>query len=135
MAKYNGDKLAVVVNGVPIAGTRSFTLTINQTNFDSSSKDSAGWNEVLPGNRDWNVSFDGLFDPSGIMQAEEIFDLIDGRTAVTLEIAVIEGSGLKFTGTAYANNLTLGAPSGEAVTLSGGFDGTGTLVKGSVTAS
>jgi predicted secreted protein len=133
--KYNGDNLLLVVDGVVVAGTRSFTLTINQTNFSTTTKDDQGWETNKPGNRNWNVAFDGLLDPAGNFNAEEIYDLIDGRDDCYLEMAVIEGGGLVFRGTAHPNGLVIGAPQGEAATLSGGFDGTGPIAKGTVVSS
>jgi len=135
MAKYNGDKMLVIVNGVAIGATRSFTLTMNQTNFDKTTKDSDGYVERGPGNRDWNVTFDGLYDPAGSMNAEELHDILDGRTRVYLEMALIEGGATVFRGYAYTNNVTITAPQGEAISLSGGFEGDGAISKGTVVSS
>lgn len=135
MAKYNGDKLLVVVNGVPVAGTRSFTLTVNRTNIETTTKDSEASVERIAGTTDWNVTFDGLLDPAGNYNAEELYDMLYSSTPAYLEMAVIEGGGLVFRGNALANNLTLTAPGGEATTLSGGFDAAGKLNKGTVVSS
>jgi predicted secreted protein len=135
MAKYNGDKMLVVVDGVPIGATRSFTLTVNRSNIETTTKDSDGSVERIAGNTDWNVTFDGLLDPSGSFNAEEVYDLLYSSSDAYLEMAVIEGGGLVFRGDALANNLTITAPQGDAVSISGGFDANGPLAKGTVVSS
>jgi predicted secreted protein len=135
MAKYNGDKMLVVVNGVPIGATRSFTLTVNRSNIETTTKDSNGSVERIAGTTDWNVSFDGLLDPSSTFSAEEVFDMLYSATNAYLEMAVIEGGGLVFRGDALANNLTITAPQGDAISVSGGFDADGPLAKGTVVTS
>jgi len=137
MAKLSGKKMLVLVNGTVIGGTKSFTLTINSNLIDTTTKDSDAWGDSLYGFKDWEVSFDGLYDPSAAMNAEEIFDLIVGDTTAILEMAVIDGTGggLVFRGNANATGLTLGAAYNEAVTVSGGFKGAGELTKGTVATS
>lgn len=135
MAIYNGDKMLVVVNGVPIGATRSFTLTESRSNINKTTKDSAGSTERAAGTTDWSVSFDGLMDPSLTFNVEELHDLLNSPTRSYLEMAVIEGAGLVFRGYALANNLTLTAGQGEAVSISGSFEADGPLAKGTVVSS
>jgi hypothetical protein len=137
MAKLNGTKMLLLVGSTTIGATKSFTLDLKEANIDASSKDSAGWTDRLGGKRDWSVSFDGLYDPSGVYNYEQIFDLINGRTRVFLEMAVIDGTGgsEKYSGYAYPNGCSLTAPSEEVITISGGFDGDGALAKGTVATS
>jgi predicted secreted protein len=135
MAKLNGTNMIVFVNGVPIGGTKSFTLDITQENPDASSRDSAGWTERIAGRRDWSISFDGLFDPAGTLNAEEIYDLIAARSLVTLEFATVQTGGLVFSGSGYANGLSISAPDEDVVTISGGFEGSGALAKGTIAGS
>lgn len=137
MAKLNGTSMLVIVDGVTIAGTKSFTLDIRQSNIDTSSKDSAGWTDRTGGKRDWSVTFDGLYDPAGVYNFEQIFDDIDGRTQVYLEMAVIDGTGggEVYAGYAYASSLSINAAAEEAVTISGTFEANGDLKKGTVATS
>lgn len=137
MAKLNGTSMLVIVDGVAIGGTKSFTLDIKQANGDASSKDSAGWTDRIPGKRDWSVSFDGLYDPAGVYNFEQIFDEIDARSQVYLEMAVIDGTGggELYKGYAYASGLTLTAGMEEPTTISGSFEANGPLDKGTVASS
>ena len=47
MAKLNGTNLLVYVGSNAIGGTRSFTLNLSQDTPDATTKDSAGWKEVI----------------------------------------------------------------------------------------
>jgi hypothetical protein len=137
MAKLNGTSMLVVVDGVAIGGTKSFTLDIKQANGDASSKDSAGWTNRIPGKRDWSVSFDGLFDPSGVNNFEQLYDDINARNKVYLEMATVDGTGggEVYKGYAYASSLTMTAGLEEPVTISGTFEADGPLTKGTVVTS
>jgi len=138
MAKLNGTSMLLIVSGVTVGATKSFTLDLKSANIDTTSKDSGGWVYRIYGLRDWSVSFDGLFDPAGVFNAEEIYDLINTRDdSLILEMAVIDGTGGGFLlkGNAVCSGLTLTAGMEEAVTYSGTFEANGELDKGTVASS
>lgn len=137
MAKLAGKKMLLVVDGVTLGATRSFTLTINNQVIDVTTKDSDAWGESLPGFKDWEISFDGLYDPSNPMNAEEIYDAIENDSISFVEAAVIDGDGggLVFSGNATPSGLNIGASYNDAVTMSGGYKGSGKISKGTVATS
>lgn len=137
MAKLNGTSMLVIVGGVTLAGTKSFTLNINVDLPDATTKDSSGWAENIHGLRSWSVDFDGLFDPTLTYNAEEIYDEIDERDELYLEMAVIDGTGggLVYSGNAKVASLTYTADQEAPVTMSGSFTGSGDLNKGTVASS
>ena len=137
MAKLNGTNMKVLVNGTQVGATKSFTLNLNRTNIKTSSKDSGGFTDRIYGSGDWDVTFDGLYDPALTWNVEELYTMLDGKTAVTLEMAVIDsvGGGLVYRGNALAKNLNLTAPMEEAVTITGGFEANGRLIQGTVSSS
>jgi hypothetical protein len=137
MAVFNGTSMLIIVDGITIAASTEFTLTIDSNNPEKSSKDSAGWTNRLYGKRDWNVSHSGFADPAAVFSVEEIFDIIDTRDRVFLEMAVIDGlgGGLKFSGYALAKNLTLGAGNETPVTCNASFEADGPIDKGTVHSS
>ena len=137
MAKLSGKKMLVLVGGVAIGATKSFTLTINSQTIDTTTKDSDAWGESLYGSKDWNVSVNGLYDPDSPMNAEELFDAITNDTRLLLEMAVIDdkGGGLVFKGYANASGLTIGASYNDAVTFDGTLQGDGPIDKGTVATS
>lgn len=137
MGKLNGTSMLVIVDGVTLAGTKSFTLDINVDLPDATTKDSDGWAENIHGLRSWSVSFDGLYDPTLTYNSEEIFDEIDGRDELYLEMAVIDGTGggLVYSGNAKVASLSYTADQESPVTISGSFTGSGDLDKGTVATS
>jgi hypothetical protein len=138
MGKLNGTSMLVLIDGTAIGATKSFTLDLKVTNIDTSSKDSAGWTDRgAQGKRDWSVTFDGLFDPAGVLNFEQLFDLIDTRNQVLLEMATIDGAGggELYKGYARPAGLSMSAPTEEAVTISGSFEADGPLDKGTVATS
>lgn len=137
MAKLNGIKMLVLVDGVTIAGTKSFTLNLASELPDATTKDDDAWGSTIYGAKNWDVTFDGLFDPSAVYGVEEIYDMIEGDDTVVLEMAVIDGTGggLVFRGNANCTGLTLTAPVNEPISYSGGFKGVGKLNKGTVATS
>jgi len=137
MAKLAGKKMLVVVDGVTMAATMSFSLTVNSNLIDITTKDSDAWGDSLYGFKDWEVSFEGLYDPSATFNAEEVYDAIVADDPVYLEMAVIDGTGggLVFSGNANATGFTMTAAYNDAVSFSGSFKGAGTLSKGTVATS
>lgn len=137
MGKLNGTSMLVIVDGVTLAGTKSFTLDINVDLPDATTKDSDGWAENIHGLRSWSVSFDGLYDPTLTYNSEEVFDEIDGRDELLLEMAVINGTGggLVYSGNAKVASLSYGAENEQPITISGSFTGSGDLDKGTVASS
>lgn len=137
MAKLAGKNMLVVVDGVVMAATKSFTLTINSNLIDITTKDSDAWGDTLYGFKDWEVSFDGLYDPAATYNVEEVYDAIVADDTVYLEMAVIDGTGggLVFSGNANSTGLTMSAAYNDAVSFSGTFKGAGLLSKGTVATS
>lgn len=137
MAKLAGKNMLVVVDGVVMAATKSFTLTINSNLIDITTKDSDAWGDTLYGFKDWEVSFDGLYDPDATYNVEEVYDAIVADDTVYLEMAVIDGTGggLVFSGNANSTGLTMSAGYNDAVSFSGTFKGAGLLSKGTVASS
>jgi len=137
MSKINGTNLVVVVNGVCIAGCTSCSLNPDVNITETTSKDSAGWEEGMQTKRSWAVDFDALYDPAGVYSAEELIDTIINRQSVTIEFATqgTGNGGLKWSGTANLQSPSISAPMEDVVTISGTFKGTGPLAKRTVSAS
>ena len=137
MAKMNGVNMLVLADGTVIGGTKSFTLNINSDLPDATTKDDDAWGNTIYGAKDWDVTFDGLFDPTSTYGVEEIYDLIEDDTTVMLEMAVVDGTGggLVFRGNANSTGLSLTAENNQPVSYSGGFKGAGKLNKGTVVSS
>ena len=138
MAVINGTTMRLIMDGNPIGATKSCTLNINNATGDASNKDSGGWWNGILGQRDWDISFDGLYDPTGTYNMEYLFDEIYERDSTLIaEIAQIDGvgGGEVFRGNVLVTNLTLTAPMEDVVAISGTLKGTGELYKSTVASS
>jgi predicted secreted protein len=137
MSKLNGTKMKVVAGGTTIGGTKTFTLDIKRNNPDASDKESGGMTNRIAGKGDWSVKFDGLYDPAGVLNFEQLFDIIMAGTRVYLEMATIDGTGggKLYKGYAYISDEGLVATAEEPITYSGTFEADGLISKGTVAAS
>ena len=137
MSKLNGTLLVTLVDGTTIGATKTSTLNYTRTNINTSSKDSSGTTTRIYGISDWNISFDGLYDPALTWNVEEMYTVLNSKTKVVVEFAVIDGTGggLVYRGTALGNNLSIVAPMEEAATISGSFEADGDLTQGTVASS
>ena len=131
--------MLVLIDGVAVGATTSFTLNISSSNIETSSKDSSGWTDRISGKGDWSVDFDGLYDPAGTFNFQELYDQIAAKsqTRVVIEVANIDGvgGGELYRGFALASSLTMSGPAEEATTWSGTFEADGILNKGTVASS
>jgi TP901-1 family phage major tail protein len=135
MAKINGTDFLVYVDNVAIGASTSCTLNLNAAMIDITSKDSAGWKEVLPGLRDWSIDVEGLYDPAQTFDAEELFDALDTRDEVTIKFSTTEVGATYYTGYAYVTNLKISAPMEDKTTITCTFVGTADLNKATVSGS
>ena len=138
MAVINGTSMLLLLDGNAIGCTKSCTLNINNATGDASCKDSSGWWNGILTQRDWDISFDGMYDPSGSYNFEYLFDEIYERDATLIaEFAQIDGTGggEVYRGTVLVTNLTMSAPMEDVVTYSGTLKGTGEIYKSTVASS
>jgi TP901-1 family phage major tail protein len=129
IGKVNGTLLRVYVGGVAVANTTSASIETSMSGRDTTTKDSAGWKEIMEGLREWTISGDYLFEEAAAYGYTDLFALITARTSVVL-IFSSEVTGDKiYTGTAYLTSLSKEAPMEETVSGSYTFEGTGALVE------
>lgn len=138
MAAVNGTVFLALVSGAAIGASRSATLTINNNTGDATSKASNGWEESILTSRNWEITFDGLYDPDGTFNFEGLYDLIAARTATSVvEFAEIDGTGGGdlYRGVGLITSLSVTAPYEDVMTYSGTIKGTGALSKATVASS
>ena len=56
----NGTKIGVYDGSTLIAYATSGSISINHSAREISNKESAGWKEVMEGQRDWEMSCEGM---------------------------------------------------------------------------
>jgi len=133
----NGTKFGVYVAGTKVAYATSASISMNHNLRDTSTKDSGGWRDQLEGQRDWEVSVEGMLiftnlDGSAIagLTANELYSTyIYARTQFELKFSTEVTGDIKWTGQAFLTSLSADTPNEDSSTWSGSFSGTGELVQ------
>lgn len=123
MAKINGTLLLVYADGVVIAAQKGVSVNVNQNLPDASTKESAGWAEHINGQRDCEVTIEGLISTTG-KTAHELYDYIMDRKSLLL---VVDGFTYPYVMEANVSASSINAPAEEAAGLSGTFRANGAM--------
>lgn len=134
MAAINGSLfiLRVKTNGSwlsLLASEQSHVLNINQENQTAITKGSAGWTPRIPGSRDWDVSIDGLIDPTSELSEAEIFDIIDNREDIEIQSGSSEVGSVMYEGKALISNFAKTSDAEQPASFSANFEANGPLAK------
>jgi len=138
MAIFNGTDLILKVS--PSSGgaeaklmhSQSVSLSMNVDTIDISTKDSAGFRDLLGGQKSFSLSADGLMDFAGVAgdtEVDELFDQMFARTAVTFTFALATPAGYTFTGSGFITSLEISGGTEDAPTYSVSIEGTGALTR------
>jgi predicted secreted protein len=135
----NGTKFGVYAAGTKIGYATSASLSINHNLRDTSTKDSGGWRSQLEGQRDWEISTEGMviFATSGGAIADLTVDelytsYIATRTEFEIKFSTEESGDYKWTGNAFMTSLSMDTPNEDSSTWSVSFSGTGALTQATV---
>lgn len=135
----NGTKFGVYAGGTKIGYATSASLSINHNLRDTSTKDSGGWRDQLEGQRDFEVSVEGMviFATSGgaisDLTVDELYTTyIATRTEFELKFSTEVSGDYKWTGNAFMTSLSMDTPNEDSSTFSASFSGTGPLTQATV---
>mgnify|MGYP003964941537 FL=1 len=132
--KVNGTLLGLYVGGVKIAEATSHTLNLSMGTRDTTTKDSAGWKNLLEALREWSIDCDFVFAPDSAYGFTDLFALYTGRTVVTIKAMYTAVSGDKYyQGSAMLTSLNQSAPMEDNVTCSVTFEGSAALTEKTLT--
>lgn len=129
----NGNSIGLYIGTDKIGHGKSNDLSIDMSTIDITTKDSAGWEEVMPGLK--GVTFNGefLFDNDSTWGFEDAFDAITAGTALTVVDMSDVADDIKYTATCYATNVTKTNPANDVVGFNVAFKATGALAKAIIT--
>ena len=125
----NGTDLLLYVNGVAVAHASSHSLSMGMNTLDASTKSSAGWKDLKPGQRSWNISGEHLYAFDAAFGATGLMAIFTARSLVTVKFATTNNLNKRFTGSGYLTSLDLNAPNEENSTFSFSIEGTGVLTE------
>ena len=142
MAIFNGTDLVLQVQAAQGAATEykllhstSCTLSMNVDTIDISTKDSAGFRDLLGGQKSFSLSADGLMDftsTGSTTDPDELFTNMMNRTSVTFTFALATPAGHKYTGSAFITSLEVTGGVEDAPTYSVTLEGTGAILNPTV---
>ena len=118
-----------------IGRATSASLSVSMETRDTTTKDSAGWQENLEGLKSWSLSGDGLvtYSITGDYDTpDDLFTLLNNRTLVKVKFGSATSGEIDYTGDAYLVSYEQEAGVEENVTYSFSFTGTGALTQASV---
>jgi TP901-1 family phage major tail protein len=130
---FNGTDLLIKVIGsggtlATIGHTTSCSISFSQDLPDATTKDSAGWNEVIAGARGGSISFDGLVAYDDAANSVEIADYIINRTKVDFSFGTAASGDTIYTGSGFIDSLEVSADAESPVSYSGSITITGAIV-------
>lgn len=123
MAKFNGTGILIYSNGTEIACQTGLSISLQQALLPASTKNSAGWEEHINGQRSFNIPFDALQSTTGL-SSKALYDYIIGRTNLLIFVL---GFGAPIIGECDLADCTVNAPVEGAVGLTGNLKGNRTL--------
>jgi predicted secreted protein len=126
---FNGTNLLLKVEDATVGHTTSCTLTISHDLPEATTKDSAGWQEVISGVRSGEISFEGLVDYSDSANAIELADYIINRTQITAIFGTTESGDSIYTAEGFISSIEQSAEMESPVSYSGSITITGPIVK------
>ena|SRR3990167_5647021 len=113
---------------VPVASSLNATLSINGSPIDVTTKDSAGWRELIAGQKSWSLAGDGKFNPEASNYSfSDLFGLLSAGSEVVVRISEEISGDTYYEGSALVTALEMSAPMDDASTFSFTFEGTGEL--------
>lgn len=130
MAIFNGTDFKAFFSGTPntaLVDTTDFSIDTNVNPIDTSTKDSAGWAENIPGQKSWSGSVSGNVDfIPGVNEANvlELMALAFARTQVDV---LAKNSQNSLAGKATLTKVGFSAPLEDKCTYTMDYTGSGPL--------
>lgn len=128
----NSTDVVIKVGSEIVGKMTSASLSVTMATRDISTKDSAGWMEVLEGQKSWTLSGEGLvvYNQTGKTTPDEIYTLLSNRTAVAVEFGSEATDEKYYAGSGFFTEFSTDAGVEDNATFSFSFQGTGVLTQG-----
>jgi len=133
MGLVNGTNLVLyVLDGVTnkaFGHSRSFTLNVEASPIDATSRDSAGWSEFIMGARSFTLDFEGLINYDDDIDPAYLQTAMENKTKLFVKFTDNLAGTLIYNGYVYVSSLTMDAPMEDITTYSGTLQGTELLAQ------
>ena len=141
MAIFNGTDLVLTLSSTSGGSefktlhATSCSISMNVDTIDVSTKDSAGFRDLIGGQKSFSLSADGLMDMDGVAadtEPDELFTQMMNRTAVTFTFALATPAGYKYTGSGFITSLEITGGVEDAPTYSVSLEGSDAITQTSI---
>jgi TP901-1 family phage major tail protein len=133
MAIFNGTNLGVYIDGTIIAAATDCSLSLNMETIDITTKDSAGYRELLAGMRSGSISVSGLIDyQSADKDTVDLYTAWENRTSLTLKFSSEITSDTSFTASGFLTSLEQSGGTEDTATYSATFEITGQVTDATI---
>jgi len=131
MAILNGTVFLLSIGGTALPDQTEGSISISMETRDITTKDSAGYRELLEGVRSGTISVSGLVDDDGAGGAGGVlFADLDSRTAQTLVFGFDDATDdYNYSCSAFCTSLEVSAATEDNVTYSATFEITGAITE------
>ena len=131
---FNGTNLLLKFAGgsttaVSIGHSTSCSLSLSNDLPEATTKDSAGFQEVIAGVKSGEISFEGLVAYDDANNAIEAADLLIARTKINWSFGTAESEDALYTGNGFLSSVEMSAEMESPVTYSGSITVTGAISK------
>ena len=128
----NSTDVVIMVASEIVGKITSASLSVSMATRDTSTKESAGWMEVLEGQKSWTLSGEGLvvYNNTGKATPDDIYTYLSNRTAVAIEFGSETTDEKYYSGSGFFTEFTTDAGVEDNATFSFSFQGTGVLTQG-----
>ena len=127
MAIFNGTNLGVYIGGTLIAAAQDVSLSLSMETIDITTKDSAGYRELLAGLRSGSMSCNGLIDyvDASNKDVTDLYGAWEARTELTLKFSSEITGDTSFTASGFLTSLEQSGGTEDTATYSATFELTG----------
>jgi len=127
----NSTDVVLKVGSKFVGKMTSASLSVTMATRDISTKDSAGWMEVLEGQKSWTLSGEGLvvYNNTGKTTPDEIYTLLSTRAVVVIQFGSASSDEKYYTGSGFFTEFSTDAGVEDNATFSFSFQGTGVLTQ------
>ena len=128
----NSTDVVIKVASDIVGKMTSASLSVTMATRDISTKDSAGWMEVLEGQKSWTLSGEGLvvYNNTGKATPDDIYTLLSDRSQVAIEFGSETTDEIYYSGSGFFTEFSTDAGVEDNATFSFSFQGTSTLTQG-----
>ena len=128
----NGRDWTLHSNATAITHLKSLTVNQNGETIDVTSHDSSGWKDKLMGDKSWSMDAEFWMAFDGAENIDELETDWNAGTSQTVLATTGESGDSTVTGSAFITSIVKSGSTGDAVSVSVTYEGTGALTIGTV---